>query len=204
MPFQLSAAMAVFIATIALSLVGLFKLPKLVEACLFRPYWLTRKGQYHSVISSGFVHADMGHLLFNMITFYFFALPLERHIGGKQFLVLYFSGLVLSHAGTYLKHRHNPGYASLGASGAISAVLFAFIVFFPTSSLFIIPIPVPIPAPLFAIAYLAYSYYAARQQKGRINHDAHWNGALTGLVFVAMVEPAAYGRLPQIVMGWFG
>ena len=110
---------------------------------ILRPYWLTRKGEWERLITSGFVHADFGHLIFNMITFYFFAFPLERVIGTARFVVLYFLGLVLSDLGTWYKHRNNPEYASLGASGAILAVLFASIVYFPDQSLFIIPDPDP-------------------------------------------------------------
>jgi membrane associated rhomboid family serine protease len=192
---QPSAALIIFIITIATSLLGLYGSPKLIDACLFRPYWFLRRKEYHTVITSGLVHGDLMHLLFNMMTFYFFAFMLERYIGIVWFLILYLAGLLVSHAGTYFKHKNQPEYACLGASGAISAVLFASVVFFPEQSLYIIPIPVPIPAPLFAIGYLAYTYYAAKQGRGRINHDAHLGGALTGLAFVALVAPGAYGNL---------
>jgi membrane associated rhomboid family serine protease len=196
---QVSAALVIFVATIAISLIGLFGAPKLIERSLFRPYWLTRRKEYATVIMSGFVHADLMHLIFNMMTFYFFAFALERYIGTLQFLGLYLAGLLISHAGTYYKQRNNPDYASLGASGAISAVLFAAIVYFPEQQLMILPIPIPIPAPLFAIGYLAYTYYASRHPQGRINHDAHLGGAITGLLFVALTEPRAYGALLQSI-----
>lgn len=187
-------ALAIFIVTILVSLVGL-KSPRVIERTLLRPYWLTRKQEYDRLITSGFVHADFGHLIFNMITFFFFAFQLERVLGTPRFLALYFIALVLSNLGTWVKHRDNPDYASLGASGAILAVLFASIIYFPGQSLYIIPIPVPIPAPLFAIGYLAYSWYASRQARGRINHDAHIGGALTGIAFVALTDPDAIRRL---------
>lgn len=195
MTIEISVALIIFSGTIALSLMGLYAAPKLIERNLFRPYWIARKQQYETIVTSGFVHADLTHLLFNMVTFYFFAFPLERWIGGVKFALLYFIGLLASHAGTYQKHKNNPEYASLGASGAISAVLFAAIVYNPSQSLFIIPIPVPIPAPVFGVAYLAYSWYAARNPRGRINHDAHIGGALAGLVFVALTDPGAYRAL---------
>jgi membrane associated rhomboid family serine protease len=196
----ISAALVIFVITIATSLIGLFGSSKLIDRSLFRPYWFLRRRQYDTVITSGFVHADLMHLIFNMMTFYFFAFPLERVIGTAQFVLLYFAGLLISHAGTYYKHKNNPEYACLGASGAISAVLFAAIVFFPNQSLFIIPIPVPIPAPLFAIGYLAYTWYASKHPHGRVNHDAHLGGALTGLAYVALVEPGAYRYLLQNII----
>jgi membrane associated rhomboid family serine protease len=192
---SLSAALIIFVITIATSLIGLFANTKLIDRSLFRPYWFLRKRQYDTIVLSGFMHADLMHLIFNMMTFYFFGFLLERAIGSTHFLLLYFAGLLVSHVGTYIKQKNNPEYACLGASGAISAVLFAAIVFYPDQSLFIIPIPVPIPAPLFGIGYLAYTWYAARNPQGRINHDAHLGGAITGLVYVALIEPGAYSYL---------
>lgn len=186
--------------TIAISLLAMYRMPAIIQKFLFRPYLFLRARQYDTMIMSGFIHADIGHLLFNMITFYFFAFPMERHIGTISFLALYFIGLIASHTCTYFKQRNNPQYASLGASGAVSAVLFAYIVYFPTTTLMIIPIPVPIPAALFAVAYVAYSYWASTHSRDRINHDAHLCGALSGLAFVGITDPNAFARL----MGIFG
>ena len=192
-------AIVIFVVTIAVSLLGLYASPAIIQRSLFRPYYVQRRGEYWTAIASGFVHADIPHLLFNMVTFFFFAFPLERTIGPVRFAVLYFVALVVSNLGTWRKHRDDPQYASLGASGAISAVLFAYVVYYPTSSLFVFPIPFPIPAPLFAVAYLVYSWYSAKQARGNINHDAHLDGALTGLLFVALTNPRAYlGLLERV------
>lgn len=192
------ASIVILLLTLSMSLIGLFFAPKLIRNSLFEPYWLVRRRQYHTLVTSGLVHKDLSHLIFNLLTFYFFAFPLERVIGTAKFVGLYVLGLLLSHASTYFKQRNNPRYASLGASGAISAVLFAAIVYFPNQSLFILPIPVPIPAPLFAVGYLAYSYYSARQERDGINHAAHLDGALIGLIFVAVTDPAAFGNLLRL------
>ena len=188
------AATVIFLLTIAASLIAFYR-PEFLRWSLFRPYWLVRRRQYATVISSAFVHADFMHLLFNMMTFYFFGFPLERYIGTFWFVVLYASGLLLSHLGTWFNQRNNPDYACLGASGAIAAVLFAAIVYFPDQSIFILPIPVPIPAPLFAVGYLLYTYYSSRHSRDHINHDAHLGGAVAGLLFVALLTPGAYGSL---------
>jgi membrane associated rhomboid family serine protease len=192
---ETTPALMIFLITLVASILGLMAFPQLIERSLFRPYWFLRNKQYDTILTSGFVHADLAHLIFNMFTFYFFAFPLERRIGGVLFLILYLLGLTLSEFGTFRKHRNNPEYATLGASGAISAVLFASIVYSPNSTLIIFPLPIPIPAWLFAISYLAYTYYSARHPHGRINHDAHLGGALTGLAFIAVTDPGAYRRL---------
>jgi membrane associated rhomboid family serine protease len=203
-----SIALLIFVTTIAVSLLALYAAPNLIDRLIFRPYYVQRRGDFHTWVTHGFIHGDLMHLIFNMMTFWFFAFMLERKIGGVAFAALYFGALVLAVSTTYFKHRNDPQYATLGASGAIAAVLFAAIVYFPTMSLFIIPIPVPIPAPLFAVAYVAYSWYATGGGKfsggpggRRLNHDAHLLGAVVGLVFVLLTDPGAYRDLLRIVLG---
>jgi membrane associated rhomboid family serine protease len=185
----------VLLATSIVSLLGLSGRPALIQKSLFRPYYVVRENRYYTWVSSGFVHASFTHLLFNMLTFFFFGPPLERVLGTPQFLLLYLAGLILSEVRTYMQHRNDPRYAALGASGAVSTVLFASIVFFPQQSIFILPVPVPIPAPLFGIGYLAYSWYLSRHAQDGVNHTAHIDGAVTGLLFVAIFYPQAIGRL---------
>ncbi len=201
----MSGAATLLALTLGVSLVGLFS-RKLIARTVLRPYVVARGSGYATLITSGFVHADVTHLLFNLITFYSFAFPLERAIGTTPFVALYFCGLLLSGIGTCIKHRNEPAYASLGASGAILAVLFASIVYFPRQRLLILPIPIPIPAPLFALAYLAFSYYSSRQSaagrtQDRVNHDAHIFGALTGLAFVLVTDPHQFTTVLHIVFG---
>ncbi|MCE9658148.1 MAG: rhomboid family intramembrane serine protease [Burkholderiales bacterium] len=186
---------------VAASVLGLVAAPAVIERSLFRPHRLVPKSEYATLITSGFVHADFMHLLFNAFTFWAFAFGLERAIGSERFFWLYAFGLFASDLGTWVRHRHEPEYRTLGASGAITAVLFASIIYFPTGSIFILPIPVPIPSPLFALGYLAYTWYASRRQSGRINHDAHLSGAIAGLAFVALTDAPAIDRAWRQLFG---
>jgi membrane associated rhomboid family serine protease len=190
------AALIILILIVIASIAAMSS-PRLRDLAVLRPYLIARGSGYWRLITSAFIHADFAHLVFNLVTFYSFAFTLERVIGTGRFVLLYMCGMLASNVGTCLKHRNEPEYASLGASGAISAVLFASIMYFPRSKLFILPLPIPIPAPLFAVAYLAYSYYSSRNSRGRINHDAHIAGALTGLVFVAVSDPQRFSALAK-------
>ena len=193
------AALLILVITVVVSVAGL-SAPRLIERSLLRPYLVARGSGYAGLLTSGFVHANVGHLVFNLITFYSFGFRLERVMGSFRFVALYFSALLVSGLGTCFKHRNDPAYASLGASGAILGVLFASIVYFPRQSLYILPVPVPIPAPLFAVGYLAFSWYSSRTNTGRINHDAHIFGALTGLAFVLLTDPGTFMNVLQSFM----
>jgi membrane associated rhomboid family serine protease len=188
------AATVILAAMLMASLIALYKAPQWFDRHLLRPYWLLPRRQWVTVVTSGFLHADLPHLLFNAFTFWAFGFSLERAIGSGSFVALYAFGLLVSAAGTWLAHRKQPEYASLGASGAILAVLFASIVHTPSQSIVVFPIPLPIPAPLFALLYLAYTVYASKQSRGRINHDAHLSGALAGVMFVLVTDADAFGR----------
>jgi membrane associated rhomboid family serine protease len=195
------AAALILAAMLIASLLALYKLPALLDRNLFRPYWFWPRQQFATPVTSAFLHADLPHLVFNAFTFWAFAFSLEQRIGSARFVALYIFGLLVSSVGTWLMHRRDPGYQTLGASGAILAVLFAAIVYTPSQSIFIFPVPVPIPAPLFAVAYLGYTVWSSRQARGRVNHDAHLGGALAGIVFVLLLDTSAAVQAWRAVFG---
>jgi len=198
MNFTAPAAYGILITFIIVSVLGLKMAPGIIERNLLRPYRVARGGEYSTLVTCGFVHADFTHLFFNGLTMYFFGPPLEQTIGTTKFLLLYFITLVISSLGTVFKHRNNAEYASLGASGAILGVLFAYIVYYPTQMLYLY-FALPIPAVLFAFGYLAYTWWASKHSRDRINHDAHLDGALTGLIFVGLTDFDAWRRAFQVV-----
>lgn len=168
-----------------------FKDRKLMQRLLLWPPAVEKKREYWRLVSYGLVHADGQHLLFNMITLFFFGRAMEGlynfALGPLGFLGFYLGGLLVSILPTYIKNRHNPNYYSLGASGAVSAVLFAFILWRPWSMILVFVIPVP--AILYAIAFLAYSIYMDHRGGGYVNHSAHSWGAAYGIVFTVLMDP---------------
>jgi membrane associated rhomboid family serine protease len=185
------AALGILALTTIVSVLGLLVAPRIIEKNLLRPYSLVREQRYDTLISKGFVHADMSHLFFNMLTLYFFGPALEATIGTVKFVVLYFVGLLVASLGTFFRRRRDPNYASLGASGAINTVLFAYIVYYPMTDIYLFFV-VKIPAVLYAVLFLAYSYWASKNPRDNINHDAHFDGAIAGLLFVLVTEPSAW------------
>lgn len=179
-------ASVIFIITILISLLA-FSNESLYGKFMLHPYSVYRGEKVYTIITSGFIHKDWMHLFFNMLSYYFFAFQLEVYLGHWQFGLLYMASLILSDMPSIVKHKRDFWYHSLGASGAISAVIFSYIMFNPLSRMMIMPIPVPIPALVFGILYLVYCYYASRQSRDAINHDAHLFGALSGIMITIIL-----------------
>mgnify|MGYP002652262059 CR=1 FL=1 len=170
----------------------------LEDRLILWPPAVRRQRQYDRLLTHGFIHADWQHLIFNMITLFFFGRHVEGVFGGGVagmlgFLFFYLSAIVMAILPTYLRHKDDSHYRSLGASGGVSAVLFAFILLSPWSGMIIFPIPVPIPAIVYAVLYTAYSIWMDKRGGDNINHSAHLWGAGYGVLFTAMMEPRIIG-----------
>lgn len=176
-------------ANVIISLVALYGYPALFETGYLRPYRTVRQNTWYEVLTSGFLHANLGHLFVNMFTLYFFGPVMEQVVGPVYFLGLYLTGLIVAALPSIVKFKDDPNYATLGASGAVGSVLFAFIFLFPLENIYLFLIPIPIPAFVFAILYLIYSMYASKQARGRINHEAHIAGALWGIIYLLIFVP---------------
>lgn len=187
-------------ANVIISLIG-FSNAALVDKTIMWPYRVARENQYLRFITSGFLHADYLHLFFNMFTLYFLGSALEQYLkfyglgGTISYLLLYFTGLIVSDIPSFIKHRDDYNYRSLGASGAVSAVVFATIVFNPWTSIYIYG-AIKISATVYAVLYIVYCVYMGRRGGDNINHDAHLWGSLFGLAFIlaliAYLQPALF------------
>jgi len=161
----------------------------------FTPNEVAAGKNYEGMILSHFSHADPTHLLFNMITLFYFGPVVEDGLGIVGMLVVYVVAGILSTVVVYTRHRAEPGYRALGASDSISGILFAAIVLRPSMGIQVFMIPYDIPAPLFAVAYIVLSTYFMRGGGGRISHEAHLAGAFAGLVLAGLLAPNGFGPL---------
>ncbi len=186
---------------VIVSLTALYAAPGFLEKGYLKPYRVVREHTWYELISSGFLHSGLGHLFVNMLTLFFFGRILEQLLGPVFFTGLYFTGLIVSSIPSVVKFKDDPNYATLGASGAVSAVLFAFIFIFPLQSIYLMFIPIPIPAFVFGVLYLGYSMYATKQERGRINHEAHSAGAVWGILYMIIFVPESVSRLIRLFGG---
>lgn len=190
------------------------------------PYAEARGGEYHRWLTSGFLHGDWMHLIFNMLTLYFFGADQRSEAmkaagvgfpgvegwfmetfpqgGGLFYLIFYLVGIIVPSLGTFFRHRDHPHFASIGASGAVSAVLYAAILMNPTMNLYLFFIPIPVAGFIYGIAYLWYSSYSARRDPGDgIDHLAHFYGAVFGFAVPLLIEPGLFGEFVAQLRAWF-
>ncbi|MCR9173321.1 MAG: rhomboid family intramembrane serine protease [bacterium] len=217
----------ILIITVIISLVALNN-QQILDRYMFIPYEVKHHKRYDRFITHMFLHADIGHLAFNMFSLYFLGSMFLTQVGGTyynpangetfyldggliytygqvmgqvHFIILYIAGGLFATIIPYARHQDHPHYKSLGASGAVSAVIFAAILWNPTMELQLLFIPIPIKAWLFGILYLGFEYYMDRRGGGRIAHDAHIGGALFGVLYVLIINIDKGKEFIQAIFG---
>jgi membrane associated rhomboid family serine protease len=170
---------------------------------MFNPYAVRNRREYYRFITSGFIHQDYIHLFFNMFTLYFFGSMIEQvygyifgDLGWVLYVAMYLIAIVVADFSTYMKHKNQPNYNSLGASGGVAAVLFSSILYDPTNNLYIFAL-IPIPGFILGALFLIYSFQRSKQTRDRINHDAHLWGALFGVAFTIVLDPQVVIRFVE-------
>ena len=198
----MSITTLIILVTVVVSGAALLR-PELLQRLLFNPYQVDARGQWYRFITHAFVHSDWIHLLVNMWVLWNFGPSTEMFFtafagaaGPFLYLALYVGGVMFASLPAYGRHRTNPGYNAVGASGAVAAILFSAIYFTPTVGIGIMFIPVPIPAFIFGVIYLGLEYYLDKKSNDHIAHDAHFWGAVFGFVFTALV---ALSHFPTFV-----
>ena len=192
-----SLSFLIMAVTVGISLLAWQK-PAWLDAMMMSPYRIDRKKEYWRFITSGFIHADFAHLFFNLFSFYFFGTQLEYifgiifpGFGGEVFILFYLLAILVADLPTYFKQRNNPYFNSLGASGAVSAVIFAGIMFFPTEKIYLFGF-VGIPGFIYAGLFTWYSIAMDRRGRDYVNHSAHLYGGLFGVLFITLTRPTTW------------
>ena len=185
----------IILITIIVSIVA-FQNQSLKYKLMFRPYMVSSQNEWYRFLTSGFIHADWLHLLINMFVLYSFGQAVEVYYEYAfpahhtyYFILLYLGAIVISDLPTYKKHMHDHTYNGLGASGGVSAILFASIIFNPWQKIYLYGI-IGIPGIVAGAAYLIYSYYMDKKGNTHINHGAHFWGAVYGLIFTIALQPS--------------
>lgn len=199
-----SATTIFLIANIVISVTG-FANENFVRWGLLNVNAVLKHNEWHRLLTAGFLHADPMHLFVNMLTLFFFGPYMEypSTLGPQTFFIVYLGALVIGNLGALLVHANEPRYSALGASGAVSGVLFAFCLFAPFTNIYVFG-ALPVPAILYAFLFVAYSLYGMKAQNDNIGHDAHLFGAIGGVVLTIILKPEALSRFMGQISGLFG
>ncbi|MFZ1731795.1 MAG: rhomboid family intramembrane serine protease [Bacteroidota bacterium] len=184
------ASTGILALILVLSLIG-FRSSSFLDRLLLFPWRIFRDREYERLLTSGFVHADMMHLLFNTFALYSVSMYVEAAAGTAAFLVIYFGSLLISSIIPAIRKRNDPEYRALGASGAVSALFFSGMLYFPEAKVMLLFLPIPLPWPLFALLFIAGSMYGARKKWDNVAHDVHLYGAAAGLLLTIAVDPSS-------------
>ncbi|MDX5346085.1 MAG: rhomboid family intramembrane serine protease [Hymenobacteraceae bacterium] len=204
----MSLTLILIIITSAISIYA-WQNHNLLNKWILHPYSVYTKNTWFQFLTSGFLHADWTHLLFNMFSFFFFGSVVEVVLiseygyttGILLFLAFYLGGIIVSDIPTYLKHKHNPAYRALGASGGVAAIIFSSILFYPINDICLYGL-LCVPGFILGILYLIYSYYQSKRMSDNINHDAHFYGAVYGVVLTLILVPSAGPQFIEQISGW--
>lgn len=189
---------AIILATVLCSYLG-FKSHAFEEKYIFRPESILAHKEFYRLLTSGFLHADWRHLLWNMISLFLFGRAIEFVMGVPKFLLIYLGSILGGNLLSLLIHRHHD-YRAYGASGGVCGIIFASIFLFPGGSIYVFPLPMGIPAWLYAIVFMLGSFYGMKAQRDNIGHDAHLGGAIIGLLITAALEPHIIGYNPWLFL----
>ncbi|MEM8773058.1 MAG: rhomboid family intramembrane serine protease [Pseudomonadota bacterium] len=192
---QAPATFALILANLIASIYALNIDRSFAENFAFRVDAIVRDKQHYRVFTSSFLHGDYFHLLFNLLTLFYFGPVIERILGIDGFLVVYFGAVFAGGVISFFVNRNNPAYTSLGASDGVAGVVLSFCVFFPLERIYIFFIPIGIPAILFGAIFIAISAGMMGRAGGRIAHEAHLGGALAGVLLTLAMRPDVLGRL---------
>ncbi|MEA5257023.1 rhomboid family intramembrane serine protease [Arcicella aquatica] len=193
--------------TVALSLYA-WNNQTIMNKWIMNPYSVKQYKEYYRFLTSGFLHADYGHLFFNMLSLYFFGDIVEYYfsgifgadIGSLLYAVLYLLGIIVANVPSYADHKNDRYYNALGASGGVSAVVFSAILFQPTAQIYVYFFPVP--GFVYAILYSAYSFYMSKRNLDNIGHSAHLYGAAFGVAFTLLLQPSLFSHFINQILGW--
>ncbi|MCS6794895.1 MAG: rhomboid family intramembrane serine protease [Raineya sp.] len=195
--------------TVVLSFVA-WSNPNIMQKWIFNPYTISKRNEWHRFLTSGFIHLDYLHLIFNMVSLYFLGIYAEkefyRQFGENYqwiFVIFYLSAIIVADIPVFWKNRNNAYYNALGASGAVSAIVFSAVMIEPNIRLLIFPIPFPVPGILYAVLYVAYSAYMSKNARDNIGHDAHLYGSLYGVVFTLIFFPDSISKIIEAVKDIF-
>lgn len=199
----------IIVITVIFSITAFFQRP-LFEKLKFNAYYIRQDKQWYRFFTHGLIHADWVHLLINMMVLYSFGRIVELkysfYLDAKStyyYLLLYVSSLIISSVASYEKHKNNIYYSAVGASGAVSAVLFSSILLYPKGKIMLMFLPIPLPSPVFGVLYLIYSAVMAKKAKDNIGHDAHFWGAVFGIVFTILCKPLIAKDFITQIMAYF-
>lgn len=185
-----SLTLATILITVLTSLAA-FSSREIFDRFALHPWSIAREGLWYQTITSGFLHGSLGHLLFNMVTLFFFGPYIESRFGPVGFAIIYLGSMLGGSLLTFARRRNQQKYRAIGASGAISGILFGFALLEPLSPIYLMFIPIGIPAAIMAVLFVLVSIFGMRGSWGNIGHDAHLGGAVTGLILTWVLEPRA-------------